>query len=55
MAVAVQTRERQVAYRCGTTVLPGDDVIDLKRRREKGLWDTAVFTGAAGAPPNFLC
>ena len=48
VAVAVATRESQVFQHGGTTVLLGDDVVELKRQFSERFWETAILAAVTG-------
>src|SRR4029079_19476189 len=50
--VARETGPRQVAGHSPTTVLTGDDMLDLEARTVEALRDVTVFAHAAGAAPD---
>jgi len=48
VAVAVATRESQVFQYGGTTVLLGDDVVELERQFSERFWETTILAAVTG-------
>jgi len=53
MQIAEATGDGQIIRLCLTTMLPGDDMFDVKKRElGRGLRQSAVFANAAGSNLN---
>jgi hypothetical protein len=52
--IAVRARQRKILFYTLPAMLLGNDVIDLKRKRQAKLWNPAVLATIRRAPPNLV-